>query len=261
MEVPRDGQFGASTALLMDSILQDLTSKKIQSIAEGEALRLAAVEFALAHPSAGKEEFYSEAKAGRFYRKELQSGQVGGLALAEALRHAQKQRPPNECTFVDLGSGDGRQVLLASLLQPFARLVGVEILPALHLLAVQSLAKMSKHVKPSLNQDISFHQSDLLDFNWLDADIILITWTCFPVQLRERLMDKAAGLKPGAIAIAVTHEITHPGWTCLESGKRSMSWGVGTVFVYRKSAPLALTITSSSSPASTIDSGQSDATG
>lgn len=46
----------------------------------------------------------------------------------------------SEFTFLDLGSGKGRALLLASD-YPFRQIVGVELLPALHEIAVQNLAK------------------------------------------------------------------------------------------------------------------------
>jgi len=45
-----------------------------------------------------------------------------------------------EFTFVDLGSGKGRTLLLASE-YPFRRIVGVELLPALHQIAQENLAR------------------------------------------------------------------------------------------------------------------------
>jgi|SRR5882762_1318535 len=45
-----------------------------------------------------------------------------------------------DCTFVDLGSGKGRTVLMASD-YPFRKIVGVELLPALHRVAQENLQK------------------------------------------------------------------------------------------------------------------------
>ena len=47
---------------------------------------------------------------------------------------------PAEFTFIDLGSGKGRTLLMATD-YPFRKIVGVEILPALHRIAVENVAK------------------------------------------------------------------------------------------------------------------------
>ncbi len=50
----------------------------------------------------------------------------------------------SEFTFVDLGSGKGRTLLMASE-YPFRRIVGVEILPELHRAAEKNIAKLPEH--------------------------------------------------------------------------------------------------------------------
>lgn len=59
--------------------------------------------------------------------------------MLEALRQ-QCHLDFRECTFIDLGSGKGRTLLLASD-YPFRRIVGVELLPALHQIAQENLEK------------------------------------------------------------------------------------------------------------------------
>lgn len=196
MELPRDGHFGSDVALIMDKVLSGITSKKIQGIAEGEALRLASIAYTCSQISdQDKVHFITEAKTGKFFPKELQSGQVGSLALAGALKRVNRELAISECTFVDLGSGDGRQVLLAALLYPFSKIKGVEVLPALHNLALSSLNRMREIVQPYPSQSVSFHQADIVSFDWLDADVVLLNWVCFPVTLRDQILTRAAGLK------------------------------------------------------------------
>jgi len=63
-----------------------------------------------------------------------------------------------EFTFVDLGSGKGRVLLMASDC-PFRRIVGIEFLPALHHAATENIGKYSsehqrcKHIE-SVNMDV-----------------------------------------------------------------------------------------------------------
>jgi SAM-dependent methyltransferase len=62
-----------------------------------------------------------------------------GALKAEALR-AQPAFSFSDFTFVDLGSGKGRTLLMASD-YPFRRIVGVELLPTLHMIALENLAR------------------------------------------------------------------------------------------------------------------------
>src|ERR1700683_3701312 len=59
--------------------------------------------------------------------------------MIEALRQ-QSQLDFRDFSFIDLGSGKGRTLLMASD-YPFRRIVGVELLPALHLAAQENLSK------------------------------------------------------------------------------------------------------------------------
>ena len=55
-------------------------------------------------------------------------------------------------TFLDLGSGKGRTLLLASE-YPFARIIGVEILPELHRVAEENIAKYCASVHPGAKME------------------------------------------------------------------------------------------------------------
>ena len=66
-------------------------------------------------------------------------------AFHEMLDALQEQSQIDLCafTFVDFGSGKGRTLLMASD-YPFRRIVGVELLPALHQVAVENLQKYTR---------------------------------------------------------------------------------------------------------------------
>ena len=67
-------------------------------------------------------------------------------ALFHEMLAALRQQPQldfQEFTFIDLGSGKGRTLLLASD-YPFRRIVGVELLPALHQIAQENLQKYTR---------------------------------------------------------------------------------------------------------------------
>jgi len=63
--------------------------------------------------------------------------------MLDALRHSADLNLA-QFTFIDLGSGKGRALLMASD-YPLRRIVGVELLPALHAIAQQNLAAYKNH--------------------------------------------------------------------------------------------------------------------
>jgi SAM-dependent methyltransferase len=80
-------------------------------------------------------------------------------------------------TFVDLGSGKGRTLLMASE-YPFRRVVGVEVLPALHYVAVDNLSKyQSNSQKCFVLESIC---ADATEFCFPDEPILLFLFNPFP---------------------------------------------------------------------------------
>jgi SAM-dependent methyltransferase len=70
-----------------------------------------------------------------------------------------------EFTFVDLGSGKGRAVLLASLL-PLARVLGVEMVPRLHAVATANLARFRASPDSVENPQAELLLADATEFPW-----------------------------------------------------------------------------------------------
>jgi SAM-dependent methyltransferase len=73
----------------------------------------------------------------------------------------------SQFTFVDLGSGKGRAVLLAAM-HPFARAIGVELSPELHAIALANLERFP--VDLSRSDTVNFVYADAADFPW-DASL------------------------------------------------------------------------------------------
>lgn len=79
--------------------------------------------------------------------------------------------------FIDLGSGKGRALLMASD-YPFHRIVGVELLPQLHLVAVKNLAKYrSENQKCFALQSIC---ADAIEFDFPADPIVLYLFNPLP---------------------------------------------------------------------------------
>ena len=96
-------------------------------------------------------------------------------------------------TFVDLGSGKGRTLLMASD-YPFARIIGVELLPSLHHVAQQNVANYN----PVSQRCFAIESvcADATQFRFPDGPLVLYLFNPLPdTGLRQVLSNLEASLK------------------------------------------------------------------
>lgn len=79
-------------------------------------------------------------------------------------------------TFVDLGSGKGRALLMAAE-YPFQRILGVEVQPELHAIAEENLCKL-RQARPALS--LCSLLQDAREFIWPPAPLIVYMFNPFP---------------------------------------------------------------------------------
>lgn len=104
--------------------------------------------------------------------------------MLEALRQ-QSHSDFHDFVFVDFGSGKGRTLLMASD-YPFLRIVGVEILPALHQAAQENLSKYrSESQKCSALESIC---ADATEFPFPAEPMVLYLFNPFPESGLRRMM-------------------------------------------------------------------------
>jgi hypothetical protein len=100
---------------------------------------------------------------------------------------------PERTTFVDIGSGMGRVVMIASRL-PFKQIVGVEISPALHEVARENLAIYDRGLQHC--RDVRLVRADAADYAFPRGELALYLYNPFraPVlaSVLERLLDGPA---------------------------------------------------------------------
>jgi SAM-dependent methyltransferase len=104
--------------------------------------------------------------------------------MLEALGE-QAQIDFREFTFIDLGSGKGRTLLMAAD-YPFRRIVGVELLPALHRIAVENLSKyQSESQRCHTLESIC---ADAAKFSLPAEPIVLYLFNPFPEPAMRRVI-------------------------------------------------------------------------
>lgn len=148
-------------------------------------------------------------------------------------------QPKEGEVFYDLGSGTGKAVMLAALLAPFAKSVGVEILDELRNSAETSRLRYESEVKPTLPaekqaQQIEFRLADIFMTDITDADVVFSHCTCFDDALMQRLTEHCEKLKPGARVVTITKGITSPQFETVASFTVHMAWGDATACIYKK---------------------------
>lgn len=92
---------------------------------------------------------------------------------------------PARATFVDVGSGMGRVVMLASRL-PFKAVLGLEISPALHAVARENLAAFDPSQRRC--RDVRLVRADALTYGFPRGDLVLYLYNPFRAEGIKRML-------------------------------------------------------------------------
>ena len=131
------------------------------------------------------------------------------VRLINACREERPNRPLER--FLDLGSGNGKLVLIAAMLLQSAH--GVELVPALHAKALELRLQHKAHVEDRCPHPViaTLQCGDFLasECEWGSFDVVYACTTCFDLELRRRVAEKALReLGDGAIIVSVTWPLT-----------------------------------------------------
>jgi len=124
---------------------------------------------------------------------------------------------PKHGIFYDLGSGIGRPVFGASLLHPFDKCVGIELLRSLHSMSMEVLNKWTECIEADdklrsyiSGRQVIFIQGSMLDsssIDWTDGDIVFANSTCFDNNMMQTLHDMSTTMKIGSIFITLSQPL------------------------------------------------------
>ena len=106
------------------------------------------------------------------------------VAQAEALLDA-SPLAPERTTFVDLGAGMGRVLLLAAR-RPFRAVIGVEISPALVEIARENLA--SVHDPQRVARDVKMVRADAAEYAFPRGDLVIFMYNPFRGPVLDRVL-------------------------------------------------------------------------
>ncbi len=126
--------------------------------------------------------------------------------------YLQHKQATQSLHFVDLGSGDGRVVFRAAREGIFAKSIGYEINPALHI-----VANVRRILTPRYWSTTNFYMADLWKTKLHQYDVVAI-YGLPPIM--ERLGHKLEQeLRPGSIVVSNVFEI--PGWRVVSDCKKN----------------------------------------
>ncbi len=99
--------------------------------------------------------------------------------------HQQTHLDWREFTFIDLGSGKGRTLLMASD-YPFRRIIGVELLPSLHQIARENLEKYKRDSQQCFQ--VESICADATAFSFPNEPLVLFLFNPFPRTGLQRVL-------------------------------------------------------------------------
>ncbi len=162
-------------------------------------------------------------------------GEVIYSSFAELLRIT---APKQDEVFYDLGSGAGKAVLWTSLLYPSLKCFGIEFLTGLYQLSLAKKQELLDSPEIQSSQEkpkIEFINTDILQFDFSNADIIFINATCFTPALWNGILAKFRNLKRGTRIIVSSKNLVELSYlTLINYGFYQMSWGLNPVYIYKK---------------------------
>ena len=160
----------------------------------------------------------------------------GEIIPQEFFRILKDVNPQEGEVFYDLGSGTGKAVIAAALLFPFSKTVGIELLDDLYDASIHVLERLKREVSTQETPlpEIQFIQSDFLNTDFSDADIVFAHATCFHEGQFRELLPKFEGLKKGARLLLVSKPIASESYEYIKSSEHPFSWGKATLHSYKK---------------------------
>jgi SAM-dependent methyltransferase len=131
-------------------------------------------------------------------------------------------------SFVDIGAGKGRALLLASLL-PFRKVIGVEFSAELAEIARNNVARWGKLARP--RAQLRVFQQDALAFRWPRTPLLVYLYNPFHCEIVEQMLERlerwaAAGARGGVRSAGRTVDILYVNPVCADAISRRRTFSL-----------------------------------
>tara|TARA_B100001989_G_scaffold251994_1_gene232698 strand:- start:218 stop:865 length:648 start_codon:yes stop_codon:yes gene_type:complete len=140
--------------------------------------------------------------------------------------------------FLDLGSGLGKGLIMASLLYPCQKLVGYENLANLATTSKEILTSyvdlIKKDYPAAQLPEFSIVQDSFFNADFSTADVIFASSTCFGSTYIEFINSKIDEMKTGSYLVMLTKQVSSDSLECIYKGTQKMGWGTPTVYIYKR---------------------------
>lgn len=146
--------------------------------------------------------------------------------------------PVEPFEFLDLGSGLGKAMVIASLLYPCKKIVGYENLHSLaeqSNVVIESFVNIIKQDYPAVQPpEVSIQKDTLLNADFSTADVIFASSTCFENAYMDFISESVPKMKSGSHIIVLTKQLNSESVECVYKGIQKLGWGTPTVYIYKK---------------------------
>ncbi len=156
-------------------------------------------------------------------------GEINLYALAELLLLVKAN---SHDIFYDLGSGDGKAVLLAALLFAFEKACGIEYLKPLWQVSLNMKQQLELHFNKKLA--VAFSHADMFQSNISEASIVFVNATGLYDENWQAAVSTLKTLKPNTRIIITSKQLPNSDFLLITRGLWLMSWGMSSVYLYRK---------------------------
>jgi len=138
---------------------------------------------------------------------------------------------PEGKVFIDLGSGVGKKVFLASLCFGFSPSIGLELVPDLYTASQKVLSRYRQN--PVKSGELNFIHTDYNDYDLSSGDVLFLSLTkaAMVIELTENLLHKLKCLKPGTIVITTGLPIVSPFYDLRDRQLCQFQTDEGEVFI------------------------------
>jgi 16S rRNA G966 N2-methylase RsmD len=151
------------------------------------------------------------------------------VAQAEALLDA-SPLAPERATFVDLGAGMGRVVMLAAR-RPFRAVIGVEISPALVEIARENLSTLRDPKR--VVRDVKIVRADAAEYAFPRGDLVVFMYNPFHGPVLEAVLERLGGRTAGEVILLYHTPVERARIDATTSWEHVADLGFGLVYRVR----------------------------